>query len=123
MDNSLKILIVEDNVIVAMDISSRLNQMGYQVTNCVTKGETAVKEAENNPPDLILMDIQLKGEMNGIEAASIIRQNSTIDIIFLSAFSDASMRSQAESVKPLGYLSKPFSNDDLQAVIETKNRS
>lgn len=118
MKKPLRILIVEDNVIVAMDISSRIKNMGYEVTSCVTRGETAVKEAIENPPDIILMDIQLKGKMNGIEAAKAIKAETEIDIIFLSAFADKSIGRESEKIKPLGYLTKPVSDKELMDLIK-----
>ena len=84
----LKILVVEDESIVAKDIQNSLKKLGYIVPTIVASGEKAIEEVEQTRPDLILMDIMLKGEMSGIEVANIIRERFDIPVIFLTAYAD-----------------------------------
>jgi len=113
-----KILIVEDEVLVATDIEESLESLGYQVQNAVVTGLEAIAEVERNLPDLILMDINLKGNMTGIEAATIISQNHNVPIIYLTANADMSTINQAKVALPYGYIIKPFTDKDLQTNIE-----
>ena len=84
----LKILVVEDESIVAKDIQNSLKKLGYIVPTIVASGEKAIEEVEQSRPDLVLMDIMLKGEMNGIDVANIIRDKFEIPVIFLTAYAD-----------------------------------
>jgi len=113
-----KILIVEDEAIIAMEIKSQLQGLGYEVTSIVDTGEKAIKKAEEDKPDLILMDIRIKGEMDGIEAANQINSHSDIPIIFLTAFADEDKIKRAKLALPFGYLLKPVQNRDLKVTIE-----
>lgn len=117
LTGEIKILIVEDNVIVAQDIRSRVEQFNYTVTNCVTSGETAIQSCLDEPPDLILMDIKLKGELNGIEAYSQIRKTSRIPVIYLTSYSDEATLAAARITGPSGYIVKPFEDEDLKTTI------
>lgn len=112
------ILIVEDESIVAKDIQQSLKKLGYEVLGVCSTGEDAVAKAEETKPSLVLMDIMLKGEMNGIEAADSIRQKLGIPIIFLTAYADGSTLSKAKVTEPYGYIIKPFKDIDLQTNIE-----
>ena len=113
-----KILIVEDESVVAMDIESRLRNLGYTVVASVPSGEAALAEAQKNAPDLVLMDIMLKGEMDGIEAAALIRSRFNIPFIYLTAYADEQTLDKAKITEPSGYLMKPFETKDLRTTIE-----
>jgi len=113
-----KILVVEDEILVATDIEESLESLGYEIQNAVATGNEAIAEVEKNLPDLILMDINLKGEMTGIEAATIISQNHNVPIIYLTANADLSTINQAKVALPYGYIIKPFTDKDLQTNIE-----
>ncbi|MFQ5713815.1 MAG: response regulator [Candidatus Scalinduaceae bacterium] len=113
-----KIMIVEDEWITADDIRMSLQSLGYTVTSMVTSGEEAIQNAEKDRPDLVLMDIMLKGEMDGIEAASQIRSCYNIPIIYLTAYADEKILERARITEPFGYIVKPFVNEDLKIAIE-----
>ncbi|MCF7804744.1 MAG: response regulator [Candidatus Marinimicrobia bacterium] len=113
-----KILIVEDEYIVAMDIRSRLKSLGYEVVGTVASGEEAVETAVGSRPDLVLMDIMLDGEMDGIMAAEQIQQQSGIPIVFLTAYSEQDTLQRAKNTEPYGYILKPFQERELHANIE-----
>jgi diguanylate cyclase (GGDEF)-like protein/PAS domain S-box-containing protein len=112
------ILIVEDESIIALDIRNNLESNGYQVSGHADRGENAIKMAGNLRPDLILMDINLKGEMDGIEAAIQIRAMFDIPVIFLTAFTDPSIIELARNAEPYGYILKPFEERELTIAIE-----
>ena len=113
-----QILVVEDEVITAMDIQRRLKNLGYQVPVIVCSGEEAIEKVKENKPDLILMDINLFGGMDGIEAASKIHSFSDIPVIYLTAYSDDKILSRAKITEPCSYLIKPFRDRELQINIE-----
>ncbi len=113
-----KILIVEDEAIIAMEIESQLQGLGYEVTSIVDTGEKAVKKAEEDKPDLILMDIRIKGEMDGIEAAEEIRNRFGIPVIFSTAYLDEERIERAKITMPFGYVLKPIQERDLKVTIE-----
>jgi two-component system, LytTR family, response regulator LytT len=115
---ALNILIVEDEFLVAADIEESLLSLGYKVQNCVASGLGAIAEVEKNLPDIILMDIVLKGEMNGIEAATIINQKHNVPIIYLTANADIGTVEKAKVSLPYGYIIKPFTEKELQTNIE-----
>ncbi len=112
------ILIVEDEFLVGADIEESLVSLGYQVQNCVASGPAAIAEVERNLPDIILMDIRLKGEMTGIEAAKIIVEKHDVPIIYLTANADLHTIEQAKTSLPYGYIIKPYTEKDLQTTIE-----
>ena len=113
-----RILIVEDERIVAGDIRSRLRRLGYTVVDMVSTGEEAVRRAEALHPDLVLMDIRLEGHMDGIQAAEAIRSRLDIPVIYLSAFADKQTVERAKVTEPFGYLIKPFEDSELHSTIE-----
>jgi PAS domain S-box-containing protein len=115
---TVSILVVEDESIVAMDIKSTLEGMGYSVPAVVNSGEKAIIAATEQKPDIILMDIQLEGKMDGIEAASRIRSDSSIPIIFLTASAEKDKLERAKLTLPFGYLLKPIQDRDLKVTIE-----
>ncbi len=112
------ILVVEDESIVSKDIQNSLKKLGYNVIGACNNGEEAVELAKEKAPDLVLMDIMLKGEMSGIDAAEIIRQQMSIPVIFLTAYADESTLAKAKVTEPYGYILKPFKEIDLHSSIE-----
>ena len=114
----IKILVVEDEVIVAQDIAGRLKKMGYQVTATVASGEEAIEKASENKPDLVLMDIVLKGDMDGVTAAGKIQTTINVPTVFLTAYADETTLERAKITNPFGYIVKPFQQKELQVVIE-----
>ncbi len=118
MGNKAKILIVEDENIVAMDIRKILMNSGYEITSIVTSGEEAITTVREQKPDLILMDIVLKGKMTGIDAARIITQYFDIPIIYMTALSNDDSLLEARSRESYGFLCKPFSANELTIAIE-----
>ncbi len=112
------ILVVEDESIVAKDIQHSLKKLGYTVVGICSNGEDAIKTAEELKPDLVLMDIMLKGDMSGIEAASFIREKYNIPVIYLTAYADERTLSKAKVSEPYGYIIKPFKEIDLHTSIE-----
>lgn len=113
-----KILVVEDEIIVARTIASQLHQLGYTVTGTASSGKAAIGKALETKPELVLMDIILKGEMDGITTASYIRKQLDIPIIFLTAYGDEQTLERAKITKPFGYVIKPFTIKDLRIAIE-----
>jgi two-component system response regulator LytT len=112
------ILVVEDESIVAKDIQHSLKKLGYSVPSVENSGEDAIDSAGQHRPDLILMDIMLKGEISGIEAAQQIKDRYQIPVIFLTAYADESTLSKAKVTEPYGYIIKPFKEIDLHTSIE-----
>jgi PAS domain S-box-containing protein len=115
---TINILIVEDEKIVALDIKRRLLNLDYSVCAIASTGEEAIEDAKNSMPDLVLMDIMLKGDMDGIEAAEIIKKRYNIPIVFLTASSDEKTIQRAKTTEPYGYILKPFELRDLRSTIE-----
>ncbi len=115
---ALNILVVEDEFLVAADIEESLISLGYKVQNTVASGPAAIAEVEKNLPDLILMDIILKGEMTGIEAATVIGEKHNVPIIYLTANADFATVEKAKISLPYGYILKPFTEKELQTNIE-----
>ncbi len=117
-DNRKKIMIVEDEAIVARDIKSRLSDLGYDITSVCSTAEEAVNEVPTSCPDLVLMDIQLKGEKDGIEAGEKIYSLYSIPIVYLTAYSDRKLLERTGKSMPYGYLLKPFDPQSLRITIE-----
>ncbi|MEA5574940.1 ATP-binding protein [Anabaena sp. UHCC 0451] len=113
-----KILVVEDEIIVARTIASQLHQLGYIVTGTASSGKNAIVKALETQPELVLMDIILKGEMDGINAAAAIRKQLDIPVIFLTACGDEQTLERAKITQPFGYVVKPFTIKDLRIAIE-----
>ncbi|HUI67200.1 MAG TPA: response regulator [Nitrospirota bacterium] len=112
------IFVVEDEVIIADDIKSYLQKFGYKVPLIATSGEEALKRVRDVRPDLVLMDIVLRGEMDGIETAERIRSEFDIPIVYLTAFADDETLERAKITEPFGYIIKPFEERDLYTTIE-----
>jgi PAS domain S-box-containing protein/putative nucleotidyltransferase with HDIG domain len=113
-----RILIVEDERIVAADIQRSLEGIGYSVVDAVATGTDAVTSARDHRPDLILMDVVLEGEKSGIQAADEIRQRFRIPVIYLTAYADENILHKAKETEPYGYILKPFDNRELHGTIE-----
>ena len=115
---SVNILVTEDESIVRKDIEQTLKGLGYQVVASVDNGEDAIEAAAKYRPDVILMDIMLKGDLNGIATAEEIKRITDVPIIFLTAYADRNTLSEAKLAEPHGYILKPFKDVDLQTSIE-----
>jgi signal transduction histidine kinase len=113
-----KILIVEDESIIALDIKTSLIESGYEVVAIAVSGNEAIEQAKCHQPNLILMDIRLRDSMDGIEAAGQISQISPVPIIFLTAHTDKDTLDRAKKTEPFGYLIKPFDDYSLITTIE-----
>lgn len=113
-----RILIVEDEHIVAMGIKRMLKNLGYTVTGVASSGMDAISKAESTFPDLVLMDIMLKGELDGIEAAKEIKERFNLPVVYLTAYSDSNILERAKKTGPFGYIVKPFDEKDLHSNIE-----
>ncbi len=118
MEQPVKILIVEDEMIIAANISLQLSALGYEVTGIISRGEEALEHVKQNKPDIVLMDIQLKGELDGIETVRLIHQERDIPVIYLTANADDDHFSKAKGTHPFAFISKPFKKLDLQRAIE-----
>jgi CheY-like chemotaxis protein len=117
MGNKKRILIVEDERLLAVTLEERLERLGYDVLGRAASGEKAVEYAEKFEPDLIIMDIALEGEMDGITAVEEIHKKNEIPVVYLTASSDTPMMLRANRTKHSGYLKKPVRKDDLENTI------
>lgn len=115
----IKILIAEDEAIIGEDLAQILREFGYHIVGIASKGEDAVKMADELRPALILMDIKLAGHMDGIQAAEQIRVTLDIPVIFVTAYEEEEVLCRAKQTQPYGYLTKPFSNHILKIIIDT----
>jgi CheY-like chemotaxis protein len=118
MKPAANILVVEDEGIVSIDIRNMLRKAGYGIAAVAFQGEEAVQKAETTKPDLVLMDIGLKGEIDGIEAAKKIRDLFHIPIIFLTGFADESTMAKAKEINPSGFIIKPINEEELRRLLE-----
>jgi PAS domain S-box-containing protein len=116
--NKVRLLVVEDERIVSMDLQRRLKSMGYEVVGSAVSGEEAIQKAEALHPDMVLMDVMLDGELDGIQAAEIIRKRLNIPVIYLTAYADSSTLERAKITEPFGYILKPFEERELHGHIE-----
>ncbi len=116
--NKTKILVVEDESIVARDIRNMLLGLGYEVTAVVSGAKIAIQNAEETRPDLVLMDVMLQGEVTGVEAAEHIYTKFNIPVVYLTAYADSSTVQRAKKTEPFGYIIKPFEERELQTTIE-----
>jgi PAS domain S-box-containing protein len=113
-----RILVVEDDAIIAMEIAERLKRMGYEVIGTIATGEEAVAAASRDRPDLVLMDIRLRGPMDGTEAAGRITSRMDVPVIYITAYSDQETRDRAHHVFSYGYIIKPFNDQQLLCAID-----
>jgi PAS domain S-box-containing protein len=118
MTGKKQILVVEDEAVTGMDIQRRLKNLGYEVPVVVSSGEKAIEKVKENHPDLVLMDINLNREMDGIETVSRIHSFTDIPVIYLTAYSDEKILCRAKITEPYGYLIKPFKDRELQINLE-----
>ena len=123
MEKPIQILIVEDEMIIAANVSLQLTHLGYEVIGIIPRAEEVLPYIRLQLPDIILLDINLKGDLDGIEVAHLIQKEFKLPIIFLTANSDESHFNRAKAVHPYAFISKPFKKLDLQRAIElTVNR-
>ena len=115
---SSKILIVEDEIIIAIDLKIRLEDLGYYVPGIAVNGRDAIKKTGEKNPDIILMDILLNGDKDGIEVAQQIRNQYNIPIIYLTGNQNDSVIERAETTEPYGYINKPFDNNEIENAIQ-----
>jgi len=113
-----KILVVDDEAIITMQLEERLTILGYTIAGMAASGEDAVDKARRVMPDLVLMDIVMPGKMNGIEAAKIITKELDIPVVFVTAYADDAIIEKAKSARPYGYIVKPFNELEIKAAIE-----
>ncbi|HEY6923918.1 MAG TPA: response regulator, partial [Steroidobacteraceae bacterium] len=114
----VRVLIVEDEALIAMELADRLSSLGYSVCGSASRGEQALQEIQLTRPDVVLMDVRLAGKLTGIETAARLRETQDLPVIFLSAYSDAELLRLAGEVQPFGYLVKPFEERELHATIQ-----
>jgi CheY-like chemotaxis protein len=112
------IMVVEDEGVVSIDIRNMLKKAGYSIAAVAFQGEEAVEKAERSAPDLVLMDIGLKGEIDGIEAAKKIRDRFQIPVVFLTGFADEVTVAKAQEVNPSGFIIKPINEEELKKTLE-----
>ncbi|MDO8841766.1 response regulator [Methanocalculus sp.] len=117
-----RIWIVEDEAIIALDLKKRLETRGFVISGISDTGVDAIDKIRKHQPNLILMDITLKGDMDGINAGEIIRSEMMIPIIYLTAYSDEQTLERAMITQPYGYISKPFLEEELFSTITTAIR-
>jgi PAS domain S-box-containing protein len=113
-----RIMVVEDDTVISMVLTSTLEKLGYNVVAAASSGEQAAEMALQVSPDLLLMDIELEGRMDGIEAADRIRSSSSIPIVYLTAYTDEALLQRAKLTEPLGYLVKPYGERELRSTVE-----
>jgi len=113
-----KVLVVEDEIIVARDVLNMLQSLGYESISVTSTSEEAVETAKKESPHIVLMDIMLEGKMNGVEAADYIYTKLNIPIVYLTSYADETTIQKAKKTEPFGYLLKPFEERDLQTTIE-----
>jgi len=113
-----RVLVVEDEALVARDLVSLVKSLGYEVTDLVQNGEAVVQSVEKNLPDLAIMDIVLKGQVDGIEAAAILGEKYSIPVVYLTSFADDLTFQRAKLTEPFGYLIKPYEERELELTIE-----
>lgn len=113
-----KVLIVEDEAIVARDIQMCLEDMGYEITGIAASGDRALAILENTPTDLVLMDINLKGSIDGVSTAELVRDKYDLPVVYLTAYADGPTFERAKLTDPFGYILKPFEERLLQISIE-----
>jgi DNA-binding LytR/AlgR family response regulator len=112
------VLVIEDESIVSKDIQHSLKKLGYNVVGAASTGEKAIELAAELKPDVVLMDIMLKGQMTGIEAAEQIKANMSVPVIYLTAYADEGTLAKAKVTEPYGYIIKPFKEIDIHTSIE-----
>src|ERR1051326_2937479 len=117
-DKKRQILVVEDDGLIAADIQSRLERLGYVVPAIAQTGEEAIRYAHSGAFDLILMDVRLKGQLDGIATAQALNDWTQFPIVYMTAFSDQATIDRAKQTNPLGYVTKPIGDANLRSVVE-----
>jgi CheY-like chemotaxis protein len=117
-----RILIVEDDGLIALELEDHLRELGYEVTGVVADGAGAVAHAAASAPDLVLMDLSLRGPMDGLEAARRILAGRDVPIVFVSAYGDDTTRARARDVSASGFLAKPYNSDQLRTTLDAALR-
>lgn len=118
MEQRIKILIVEDEMLIGAKISLFLTELGYEVTAILPRAEEALLHVQDNLPDIALLDVRLKGDMDGVTLAELLQKQHNLPIIFLTANSDDATFNRAKAAKPFAFLAKPFRKAELQRAIE-----
>ncbi len=118
MELPLKILIVEDEMLIAANIANQLENLGYEILAIIPRGQEAINAVKSDKPDLVLMDINLKGDLDGIETATLMQLDGQIPIIYLTANTDELHFKRAKATNPYAFLSKPFKKLDLKNAVE-----
>ena len=118
MDHPVKILIVEDDMVIGANMSMQLTEMGFEVCGLLPRGEDVLPYIRNTRPDILLLDIQLKGKLDGIETARLVQAEFDVPIIYLTSNTDKAHFSRAKETRPRAFISKPYKNIDLQRAIE-----
>jgi len=118
MGEKINVLIVEDEMLIGANISLQLKQLGYNVSGIIPRGEEALETIRNEQPDIVLLDINLKGDIDGIDTAHLMQKEYDIPIIYLTANADESHFNRAKTTNPYAFISKPFKKMDLQHAIE-----
>src|SRR4030042_6000904 len=113
-----KILVVDDEAIITMQLEERLSSIGYTISGMAASGEEAVEKARRLLPDIVLMDIVMPGKMNGIEAAKKITEELDIPVVFVTSYADDAIIEKAKHVRPYGYIVKPFNELVIKATVE-----
>ena len=116
--DKVQVLIVEDEAIISMDLRYKLEALGYSVIAEIESGEEAVEAVSQLRPDVVLMDIGLSGEMDGIDAAAQIRNRFGVPVVYVTAYLGGATLDRAEMTEPSGYILKPFDDAKLRAVVE-----
>jgi len=115
--SEITILIVEDELLIAKNLTIKLKRLGYKVSEIVSSGAEAIATVNLNKPDLILMDIAIKGDLDGIETMEKIQDIGDIPVIYLTAYADQKTMERAEKTGCCGYLLKPFKDKELREII------
>jgi DNA-binding LytR/AlgR family response regulator len=118
VDTPVRLLIVEDEMLIAAKISLQLTKLGYEVTGIVPRGEEALRHVKENRPDIILLDIHLKGQLDGIQTAQAMQEMGDIPVIYVTANIDEATFNRAKATRPYAFIAKPIKNIDLQRAIE-----
>jgi DNA-binding LytR/AlgR family response regulator len=118
MNSPVRILIVEDEMIIGANISLQLTALGYEVSGVIPRGEEALVHIRQNKPNIVLLDIQLKGNMDGVQTAELMQRDFNIPIIYLTANTDDANFNRAKATNPHAFISKPFKKLDLKHAIE-----
>ncbi len=116
--DTMKILVVEDEMIIGAKISVYLSELGYDIMGIMPRAEEALLQIQQQPPDIVLLDINLKGEMDGIQLAGLLQKQCAIPVVFLTANADEATFQRAKATKPYGFLSKPFNRLNLKRTLE-----